>query len=167
MATPSKKRTAAAAVGAVASAAAILRAAQKDEVFLRQLHAAVADVLQRTKGSLFYLHHHDWATLATEALYAALTTLSLRQTLGEEYTGLLLVSRQRTRLPSALVSLVLCVFVCVLDESPRDGVGTGVGSDLRTSPSAPPAGILVSGLPTLVPPPRAKPGAVGTGGCPA
>ncbi|XP_018021795.1 peroxisome biogenesis factor 10-like [Hyalella azteca] len=92
--------TAASAVGAAASAAAIYRAVQKDEAFLQQLHAAVADVVQRLKGGAFYLQHDAVVTLLTQLTYGALTTLSLRQTLGEEYTGLLLLHSSRASLPS-------------------------------------------------------------------
>lgn len=99
-------------VGITASAAAVLRATQKDASFVQQLNSAVADVVHRTAGASAWLQHHGTVTLATDLLYAALTTLSLRQTLGEEYTGLLQVNASRTGLPSVLSRYCSVFFHC-------------------------------------------------------
>jgi len=87
----------------------ILRAAQKDAVFLSRLQEAATDLLHHLlAGSRFQvaLSRLPVDVLMT-ILYYGLSTLSLRQTMGEEYAKLLLVDPSRTRLPSAAARTVM------------------------------------------------------------
>lgn len=65
-------------------------------------------------GTRVWLDIHKYVEVLCELTYYSLTTLSLRQTLGEEYTGVLQVGRNRQRLPNAPVSMIF-LRVCRLD----------------------------------------------------
>lgn len=55
-------------------------------------------------GTRTWLDVHKNAEVLCEIVYYGLTTLCLRQTLGEEYTGILQVDSSRRKLPNFLVS---------------------------------------------------------------
>lgn len=55
-------------------------------------------------GTRIWLDVHKHAEIISEFVYYGLTTLCLRQTLGEEYTGILQVDSSRRKLPNRLVS---------------------------------------------------------------
>ncbi|MPC71018.1 Peroxisome biogenesis factor 10 [Portunus trituberculatus] len=87
----------------VAGAAEVLRATQKDENFLDYLKSCISEIVQRTAGTRVWLDIHKNAEVICELVYYGLTTLCVRQTLGEEYTGILQVDSSRRKLPSLLL----------------------------------------------------------------
>ncbi|CAL4060809.1 unnamed protein product [Meganyctiphanes norvegica] len=95
-----------------AGAAEVLRAAQKDETFLSRMKSYCSEIIQRTLGTRVWLDIHKYVEIFIDLIYYGLTTLSLNQTLGEEYTGILQVDSSRRNLPSftqrTLLTLVKC-----------------------------------------------------------
>ncbi|XP_068237934.1 peroxisome biogenesis factor 10 [Palaemon carinicauda] len=95
-----------------AGAAEILRSVQKDESYLSHLKSSVADIVQRSFGTRTWLNVNQYSDVLCELGYYTLTTLCLRQTLGEEYTGIIQVDRNRRRLPSHLERTVMVILQC-------------------------------------------------------
>jgi len=95
-----------------AGSAEVLRAGQKDDSFLNYLKANAADVIQRIFGTRTWLDVHKYVENSCELLYFCLTTLCLRQTLGEEYTGIIQVGGTRDRLPNLLERSSLIFLQC-------------------------------------------------------
>ncbi|XP_064077709.1 LOW QUALITY PROTEIN: peroxisome biogenesis factor 10-like [Macrobrachium nipponense] len=95
-----------------AGAAEILRSVQKDESFLSHLKSSIAEIVQRSLGTRTWLNIHQYSDAVCELAYYSLTTLSLRQTLGEEYTGIIQVDRNRRRLPSKFERTVMVILQC-------------------------------------------------------
>lgn len=100
----------------------MLRASQKDENFLNYLKANIAEIVQRTLGTREWLNMHKYAEVICELTYYSLTTLCLRQTLGEEYTGVIQVDRSRRRLPSSLERTAMVLLQCFGPEVLRRGL---------------------------------------------
>ncbi|XP_045134102.1 peroxisome biogenesis factor 10-like isoform X1 [Portunus trituberculatus] len=96
----------------VAGAAEVLRATQKDENFLDYLKSCISEIVQRTAGTRVWLDIHKNAEVICELVYYGLTTLCVRQTLGEEYTGILQVDSSRRKLPSLLQRVTMVVLQC-------------------------------------------------------
>lgn len=55
-------------------------------------------------GNRQFQKYREFIPIISTVLYYAVTTLSSNQTIGEEYTGLLMVDRSKIRVPSMLVS---------------------------------------------------------------
>lgn len=72
-----------------------VRANQKDAHVEALLKEHVTNVLQKVKGSRFLHKYTTEVSALTAGLYLALTTLAGSRTLGEEYTDLIYVSRDR------------------------------------------------------------------------
>ncbi|XP_042865998.1 peroxisome biogenesis factor 10-like [Penaeus japonicus] len=106
-----------------AGAAEVLRAAQKDESFLNHLKSCLSDIVQRSFGTRVWLDIHKYVEVLCELTYYSLTTLCLRQTLGEEYTGVLQVGRNRERLPKAPERIIMVALQCFGPEVIRRLVG--------------------------------------------
>ncbi|KAK8402324.1 hypothetical protein O3P69_000620 [Scylla paramamosain] len=96
----------------VAGAAEVLRATQKDENFLDYLKSCISEIVQRTAGTRVWLDIHKNAEVICELAYYGLTTLCLRQTLGEEYTGILQVDSSRRKLPSVWQRVAMVILQC-------------------------------------------------------
>ncbi|KAK7068452.1 peroxisome biogenesis factor 10 [Halocaridina rubra] len=105
-----------------AGAAEVLRASQKDESFLSHLKSSLAEIVQRSLGTKVWLDIHKYAEILCEVFYYGLTTLSLRQTLGEEYTGIIQVDHSRRRLPSLLERTSMVILQCFGPEVLRRGL---------------------------------------------
>nr|XP_045605778.1 peroxisome biogenesis factor 10-like [Procambarus clarkii] len=95
-----------------AGAAEVLRASQKDESFLDHLKSCVSEVVQRSAGTRVWLDIHKHAEILCEFAYYSLTTLCLRQTLGEEYTGILEVDHTKRRLPNTFERVAMVILQC-------------------------------------------------------
>ncbi|XP_053641564.1 peroxisome biogenesis factor 10 isoform X1 [Cherax quadricarinatus] len=95
-----------------AGAAEVLRASQKDESFVDYLKNCVSEIVQRSAGTRVWLDIHKYAECLCEFAYYSLTTLCLRQTLGEEYTGILQVNRTRKSLPNTLERVTMVMLKC-------------------------------------------------------
>lgn len=115
-----------------AGAAEVLRAAQKDETFLSQIKSYCSEIVQRTLGTRVWLDIHKYAETIIDLFYYGLTTLSLNQTLGEEYTGILQVDSSRRNLPSLTQRFFLTFVKCfgpviikkiltIIEDSTRSG----------------------------------------------
>lgn len=96
----------------VAGSAEVLRATQKDDSFLDYLKSCMSEIVQRTLGTRTWLDVHKNAEVISEFVYYGLTTLCLRQTLGEEYTGILQVDSSRRKLPSLLQRINMVMLQC-------------------------------------------------------
>ncbi|RXG51438.1 hypothetical protein Avbf_09233 [Armadillidium vulgare] len=96
-----------------AGAAEILRATQKDNVFIDEIKSTIADILQKVFGSHFWLKYNKWVSVLCEVAYYSCTTLTLRQTLGEEYTGLLMINSKRNLLPSQIARVLMVCLQCI------------------------------------------------------
>lgn len=95
-----------------AGAAEVLRASQKDESFLDHLKSCVSEIVQRSAGTRVWLDIHKHAEILCEFAYYSLTTLCLRQTLGEEYTGILEVDHTKRRLPNTFERVAMVILQC-------------------------------------------------------
>lgn len=95
-----------------AGAAEILRSVQKDESFLSHLKSSIAEIVQRSSGTRTWLNIHQYSDVICELAYYSLTTLCLRQTLGEEYTGIIQVDHNRRRLPTQFERTVMVILQC-------------------------------------------------------
>ncbi|KAK3871391.1 hypothetical protein Pcinc_021825 [Petrolisthes cinctipes] len=127
-----------------AGAAEVLRATQKDESFLDHLKSCISEIVQRVYGTRTWLTYHKHGEVLCEILYYSLTTLSLRQTLGEEYTGILQVDTTRKRLPNVFQRVIMVAIQCFgpviiqrllrrLEESARSGkLSTQLRPELRS-----------------------------------
>jgi len=87
----------------------ILRAAQKDATYLEQVESKVSSLVVSLWGPTLWAQWQRWLGPATSCLYYSLTTLRCCQTLGEEYTEVVQVSRKHLTLPSSLSRLALVV----------------------------------------------------------
>lgn len=88
-----------------AQPAEVLRAWQKDDYYEKQLAGALGQVLPQK--------HATKAAPASSMLYRSFTTLKDLQTLGEEYSGIVLVDESYVKLPafrSRLLSILLSTF---------------------------------------------------------
>jgi len=83
----------------------ILRAAEKDESYLTSLHQRLTSLGLDLAGPELWLRSRHLAEPLARLLYLTITNLSGRQTLGEEYTGLVQISQGR--LPSRLRRLLM------------------------------------------------------------
>ena len=89
-----------------ADPAQIVSAAQKDDAFVAQLVRDGSDGLLSLLGPKQWLEAQSWVEPAARLVYAAATTLSDYQTLGEEYAGVLQVDSTTLRsLPSKAARL--------------------------------------------------------------
>lgn len=84
--------------------AAILRAAQKDEYFIKRLSANASEAL-RLFGNKTWNKYSKYITDASSVAYGYLTTMKDLQTLGEEYTGILQVDDSYVKLPHKIYQL--------------------------------------------------------------
>jgi len=87
----------------------ILRAAQKDATYLEEIESKVSSLVVSLCGPSFWAQWQKWLGPATSCLYYSLTTLRCCQTLGEEYTEVVQVSRKHLTLPSSLSRLALVI----------------------------------------------------------
>ncbi|XP_077302849.1 peroxisomal biogenesis factor 10 [Arctopsyche grandis] len=90
---------------AIASTAAIFRAAQKDEFFTGMLASRCNDVL-RLLGNRTWNKYSQHTAKASQLLYSSLTTLKDFQTLGEEYTGIVQVDDTYMKIPLKLYQII-------------------------------------------------------------
>lgn len=88
----------------------ILRAVQKDEVVINQVtNEFSTEFMLNLMGPKLWLQNKKWIEALCQLSYYAATTLSERQTIGEEYTGIVQVIRKSGRfvLPSAVKRLIM------------------------------------------------------------
>ena len=85
----------------------ILRAAEKDESYLTSLQQRLTSLGLETVGPEVWVRTRHLAEPVSRLLYLTITTLSGRQTLGEEYTGLVQVSHNN--LPSTTRRLLMII----------------------------------------------------------
>jgi len=85
----------------------VLRAAQKDASYLEALEGKVSSLVVNLCGPTIWARWQKWLAPATSSIYYSLTTLRCCQTLGEEYTEIVQVSRKQLTLPSRLSRLAL------------------------------------------------------------
>jgi hypothetical protein len=85
----------------------LVRAAQKDDEFTNQLHASVAAIVQDWGGHYTIRTYPVLIKCLVALVYHTLTTLTGHQTLGEEYTAILYVDKQRM-FPSRVMVLGMC-----------------------------------------------------------
>ncbi|CDK24859.1 unnamed protein product [Kuraishia capsulata CBS 1993] len=97
-----------------ANAPVIVRANQKDSYFENVLRGKLQNVIQIFKGQRMVHTHPEEITVGAKALYLALTTLLGSKTLGEEYTDLIYVSRNKKRIPKVLTRLTFILSYTVL-----------------------------------------------------
>lgn len=90
-----------------AGQAEILRASQKDEAMCKEIKDLVIKALQNVLSNRQFQKYREFIPIISTVLYYAVTTLSSNQTIGEEYTGLLMVDRSKIRVPSMLARLIL------------------------------------------------------------
>ncbi|WIA38650.1 hypothetical protein OEZ86_001959 [Tetradesmus obliquus] len=83
----------------------IVRAAQKDDLYLQQSIDACYDAVMRMFGAVPALQHSKSCRLLASFMYYALTTGAGLQTLGEEYCDILQITRQQLQLPAASSSM--------------------------------------------------------------
>ncbi|XP_047102689.1 peroxisome biogenesis factor 10-like [Schistocerca piceifrons] len=95
-----------------AGRAEILRASQKDELVSEKMRSQLAEVLLRTLGSHWFRKYSKWTSVGSRNLYYALTTLSGFQTLGEEYTGIVMVDQSLRKVPSKFERFVMISAQC-------------------------------------------------------
>ncbi|TKR78229.1 hypothetical protein L596_019070 [Steinernema carpocapsae] len=79
-----------------AERAEIVRAARRDEEHLKSLKEQISNALRDLFGISIWRQHYKYLNSITEIVYYLLTTLSARQTLGEEYLGLVQVDSNRS-----------------------------------------------------------------------
>ncbi|KAF6258643.1 hypothetical protein COO60DRAFT_1517426, partial [Scenedesmus sp. NREL 46B-D3] len=79
----------------------IVRAAQKDDLYLQQGIDACYDAVMRMFGAVPALQHSKSCKLLATFVYYALTTGAGLQTLGEEYCDIMQITGQQLRLPAA------------------------------------------------------------------
>lgn len=84
-----------------AEVADIQRAFQRDDAFVEEMREDFAALL-KLFGNATYNAHRKYISLIANSWYYFVTSLSNRQTLGEEYAGILRVV-SGNRLPSKLV----------------------------------------------------------------
>jgi peroxin-10 len=78
-----------------ATPADILRATQKDEYYLSLLRRAISDNFKMYFGTRVHVQFATRLKYLADLLYFSLTTLTGSQTLGEEYSDILLVERNK------------------------------------------------------------------------
>lgn len=110
---------------AVASTAAIFRAAQKDEFFISKLASQCSDVL-RLIGNKTWNKYSRHVTQASQILYGYLTTLKDLQTLGEEYTGIIQVDDTYMKIPFKLYQII-----CILLGAYGETIVTSIFNNLK------------------------------------
>lgn len=94
-----------------AQVADILRSSQRDESFVLELQNTFSSILQQFGNRTFHSYRRYLPAIA-ESWYYFLTSLTNRQTLGEEYAGILRVISS-TQLPGTLLQILwLALFIC-------------------------------------------------------
>jgi peroxin-10 len=78
-----------------ATPADILRATQKDEYYLQFIRRTLSDNFKIYFGTRVHVQFASRLKYLAELLYFSLTTLTGSQTLGEEYSDILLVQKNR------------------------------------------------------------------------
>jgi peroxin-10 len=71
----------------------ILRAEQKDDTYIRWIRSSISSLLISSLGPQQYAKKDKWIAPLAKLIYYSATTLSDFQSLGEEYTGLVVVDR--------------------------------------------------------------------------
>ncbi|CAG7815748.1 unnamed protein product [Allacma fusca] len=93
--------------------AEILRAVQKDNIFLEKFHRDVQEVAENLLGQRSSLQWRKWIKSLSIGSYYALTNLSGAQTLGEEYAGLLQVDESLRSTPTRqLMAATIILHIC-------------------------------------------------------
>jgi len=90
-----------------AGPAEILRSSQKDEDLVKKLQAMIEEALLRIKGPVASLKYKSAVQHGATLLYFGSTTLLGTQTLGEEYTGIVLVDKSLRSMPSFVRRLLM------------------------------------------------------------
>jgi len=85
----------------------------KDESVRNELFKRISNLIRGTAGNQF---SHKWnriIQIASDCTYFLMTTFSMKQTIGEEYIGLILVQANRRTLPSRMrILLLILTQVC-------------------------------------------------------
>jgi len=88
----------------------IVRATQKDDVFMRVFNDQCFDLFSRIFGSRTSMSRQRDVKLITDTVYYCLNTLAGTQTLGEEYCDILQVRYPPVRLPFKYERILLIIF---------------------------------------------------------
>jgi peroxin-10 len=95
-----------------ATAPAILRASQRDEFYIIQIRSLLNDLFKSFFGQRAFQKSSQNLKFFSDFVYYGFTTLMGTQTLGEEYSDIILVDGQRRPLgfPQKLISIAMMVF---------------------------------------------------------
>lgn len=81
----------------------IIRASQMDEKYSRHLTENISNILRTISNNVWLKYNHFWAP-ASQLLYHGLAGARNLQTLGEEYTEIIQLNNDYSRLPSKIVT---------------------------------------------------------------
>lgn len=87
--------------------AAIITSAKKDESYIKLVKNDVDDLFQYFFGIRNWIHYRNGLTMLSRFAYYSLTTLSGLQSLGEEYTNIVMIDGEQLRVPSFKRRLLL------------------------------------------------------------
>ena len=97
---------------AAAHPAEILRCCQKDDIIVSVLGKKISDFVLDLLGPLRWIKVEKWMSPLSRFFYLVCTTLSNRQTIGEEYTGILLINKAYSGLPDRTSRLAMIIMKC-------------------------------------------------------
>ena len=80
--------------------AAIITSSKKDETYIKLVKNDVDDLFQYFFGIRNWIRHRNGLAILSRFAYYSLTTLSGLQTLGEEYTNIVMIDGDQLRVPS-------------------------------------------------------------------
>ncbi|PNF32643.1 Peroxisome biogenesis factor 10 [Cryptotermes secundus] len=95
-----------------AGQAEILRAAQKDEQVTDRLSDLVFDVVHMFFGNRRWLKSRNLRETLASFLYYGFTTVPGYQTLGEEYTGMIQISKANKNVPDKFLRIFMVIINC-------------------------------------------------------
>lgn len=80
--------------------AAIITSSKKDENYIKLVKNDVDDLFQYFFGIRNWIRYRNGLTILSRFAYYSLTTLSGLQSLGEEYTNIVMIDGDQLRVPS-------------------------------------------------------------------
>lgn len=90
--------------------AAIITSNKKDESYIKLIKNDLDDLFQYYFGIRNWIKYRNSLTMLSRVAYYSLTTLSGLQTLGEEYTNVVMISDNQLKVPSFKVSVFFKFF---------------------------------------------------------